>query len=168
MFLYENLVVFDFESITVPQSCLPNSEMTRYIGKHVPISVSVFSNLLSEPIFICNSDPRLLVSKFLEELVILSRSSSQQLRKVLQRNFEASDEKLQVTECSSDDIPNENESNKRGKKFLLQVRSDLITYCDNLPVFGFESLRYDLNLIEEALLDILLNDYQCSPSVIKV
>ena len=167
-FLYENLVVFDFESITVPDSTLPNSEMTRYIGKHVPISVSIFSNLLSEPIFICNSDPRLLVSKFIEELVILSQSSSQQLRQLFQKNFEALDEKLQINECSSDDSPGEDKNSKKEKNLLLQVKTDLIVYCDNLPVFGFNSSRYDLNLIKEPLLDILLNDYQCTPSVIKV
>ena len=40
-------------------------------------------------------------------------------------------------------------------------------YYDNLPVFGFNSSRYDLNLIEEYLLEILLRDFHCSPSVIK-
>ena len=39
-------------------------------------------------------------------------------------------------------------------------------YCDNLPVFGFNSSRYDLNLIKEYLLEIL-RDFHCSPSVIK-
>ena len=114
-FLYENLVVFDFESTNVSYSTLPNSDMTRYIEKHVPISVSIFSNLLSKTIFICNSDPRLLVSKFIEQLVILSRSSSQQLRRIFQKNFEDLDEKLQVIKCSSDDSPGEDKSSKKEK-----------------------------------------------------
>ena len=49
--LFSHLIIFDFESITVPDSTLKNTDLTSWIGKHVPISVSISSNLLSEPIF---------------------------------------------------------------------------------------------------------------------
>ena len=45
--LFSHLIVFDFESITVPDSTLKNTDLTSWIGKHVPISVSISSNLLS-------------------------------------------------------------------------------------------------------------------------
>ena len=47
------------------------------------------------------------------------------------------------------------------------IQLDLEKYCDNLAVFGFNSSRYDLNLIKEYLLGILLKDFHCSPTVIK-
>ena len=60
--LFTNLAVFDFESICVKEETYKETETTKWIGKHVPISVSISSNLIPEPIFLCNSDPRYLVS----------------------------------------------------------------------------------------------------------
>ena len=56
---------------------------------------------------------------------------------------------------------------KEEGNLFLQVKWEFDQYCDNLPIFGFNSSRYDLNLIPEHLLDILLNDYKSSPSIIK-
>ena len=60
--LFKNLVIFDLESICVKAETYKETETKKWIGKHVPISVSIFSNLIPEPIFLCNSDPRHLVS----------------------------------------------------------------------------------------------------------
>ena len=59
--LFTNLAVFDFESIGIPEEKIKNTETTAWIGKHVPISVSISSNLIAEPIFLCNFNPRDLV-----------------------------------------------------------------------------------------------------------
>ena len=39
--LFNNLAVFDFESICIPEEKFKNTETTTWIGKHVPISVSI-------------------------------------------------------------------------------------------------------------------------------
>ena len=59
--LFTNLAVFDFESICIPEEKFKNTETTTWIGKQVPISVSISSNLIAKPIFLCNSNPRDLV-----------------------------------------------------------------------------------------------------------
>ena len=43
--LFCNLIVFDFESITVPDNTLRNTELTSWIGKHVPISVCEYPRI---------------------------------------------------------------------------------------------------------------------------
>ena len=48
-----------------------------------------------------------------------------------------------------------------------QIKEEVSKYCDDLPVFGFNSSRYDLNLNKEFLLKILLIEQNCSPSVIR-
>ena len=63
--LFKNLAVFDFESICVKAETYKETETTKWIGKYVPISVSISSNLIPEPIFLCNSDPRHFVSSFI-------------------------------------------------------------------------------------------------------
>ena len=54
--LFRNSAVFNFESICVKEETYRETETTKWVGKHVPISVSVSSNLIAEPVF-CNSDP---------------------------------------------------------------------------------------------------------------
>ena len=63
--LFNNLAVFDFESICIPEEKFKNTETTTWIGKHVPISVSISSNLIAEPLFLCNSNPGDLVESFI-------------------------------------------------------------------------------------------------------
>ena len=80
--LFKNLAVFDFESICVPSNELKDTNTTTWIGKHEPISVSFSSNLLQEPIFLCNKDPKTLIVSFVETLEELaSRSKAELLQK---------------------------------------------------------------------------------------
>ena len=78
--LFEKVAIVDFESICVREDGFKDTETTRWIRKHVPISVSISSNLLQEPIFICNSNPRDLVSSFVNALESLAAQSRAQMR----------------------------------------------------------------------------------------
>ena len=62
--LLKNLVIFNFESICVQEQSFKDTDTTKLIGKHIPISVSISSKLVKEPIFLCNSDPQHLVISF--------------------------------------------------------------------------------------------------------
>ena len=174
-YLFKNLVVFDFESITVHDQSLNHTDSTTFIGKHVPISVSIHSNLISEPIFICDINPRCLITKFLLELLALSKRSSMELRQFFDPYFQLIHHKINelngnLPQNADDEIDDEASNLKllrNLKKLYVGVKIELERYCDNLPVFGFNSSRYDLNLIKEYLLEILLIDFHCSPSVIK-
>ena len=63
--LFQNLALFDFESICVQEETFRDTITTTWMGKHVPISVSISSNLVEEPIFLCNSDLHHLVVSFI-------------------------------------------------------------------------------------------------------
>ena len=67
--------VFDFESICVKNSKLVDTETTTSVGKHEPISVSITSNLLKEPIFICNTEPHSLVIAFVNSVESLAEKN---------------------------------------------------------------------------------------------
>ena len=74
--VFKNLAIFDFESICVQES-FTDTDTTKWIAKHFPISVSISSNLVKEPIFLCNSDPHHLVTSFigaLENLALQSKA----------------------------------------------------------------------------------------------
>ena len=58
--LFKYLAIFDFEPICVKEDSYKQTETTTWIGKHVPISVSLSSNLIPDPIFLCNANPHIL------------------------------------------------------------------------------------------------------------
>ena len=66
--LFKNLTIFNFESICVQEESFKDKKTTLWIGKHVPISVSISSNLVEVPFFLYNSDPHHLVSSFIGTL----------------------------------------------------------------------------------------------------
>ena len=56
--LSESLAIIDFESVCVQEETFRNTNTTTWI------SVFNSSNLVEEPIFLCNSDPHHLVESF--------------------------------------------------------------------------------------------------------
>ena len=78
--LFSNLAVFDFESICIPEEKFINTETRTWIGKHVPISVSISSNLIAMSKFLCNSNPRDLVESFIDAVDGLATQSRAQMK----------------------------------------------------------------------------------------
>ena len=74
----------------------------------------------------------------------------------------------------ADDCMVEEEEKDLSTQFLHMQKNPLIDlqehferYCNVLPVFGFNSAEYDINLIKSYLLPILVNDPDIEPTVIK-
>ena len=174
-YFFKNLVIFDFESITVHDQCLNHTDSTTFIGKHVPISVSIHSNLISELFFICDINPRCLVTKSYSRTTSSFRRKLHGIASIVRSIIPTNSTKINepngnLPQNADDEIEDE-ASNLKLLRYLknlyVGVKIKLERYCDNLPVFGFNSSRYDLNLIKDYLLEILLGDFHCSPSVIK-
>ena len=53
------------------------------------------------------------------------------------------------------------------KNQLIDLQVSLERYCNVLPVFDFNSAKYDLNLIKSYLLPTLVNERNIEPTVIK-
>ena len=78
--LFNNLAIFDLESICVNEFSYKPTETTMWIGKHVPISVSISSILIPEPIFLCNVNPHHLISSLITGLEGLATQSKAQTK----------------------------------------------------------------------------------------
>ena len=78
--LFTNLAVIDLESICIPEENFKNTETTTWIGKHVPISVSISSNLIAKSKFLCNSNPRDLGESFIDAVECLAPQSKAQMK----------------------------------------------------------------------------------------
>ena len=188
--LFKNLAVFDFESICVKEETYKETETTKWIGKHVPISVSISSNPIPEPIFLCNSDPRHLVFSFVSAPEGLGTQSKAQMKlrfievetavkiklsSILEQLIRRHSQRERVIDYDNDEYFNDTAEEKElSTQFLQMPKSQLIDlqehferYCNTLPVVGFSSAKYDINLIKSYMLPILLNEQQIEPTVIK-
>ena len=181
--LFKNLAIFDFESICVQEESFKDTDTTNWIGKHIPISVSISSNLVKEPIFLFNSDPHHLVTSFigaLENLALQSKAIMKNLffdikttikiklgsilDKLTQRHNRR--EQADLDDCD-DETCTSTQFLQIQKKQLIDLQEHLERYCNVLPLFGFNSAKYDLNLIKSYLLPYLVNERNIQPTVIE-
>ena len=101
------------------------TEELTITSRHVPVSVVINDNLTNKPVFIVDQDPGNLINSFIEDL-------KERQRKI-----------AETVEClypqpESDDDGGEKKENPIWRGWVNQV-----------PVFGFNSGRYDLNMIKE-------------------
>ena len=94
--LFKNLAIFDFESICVKEDSYKQTEITTWIGKHVPIPISISSNFIPEPIFLCNANLHHLISSFIIALEGLATQSKAQMK----LNFLAVDTAIKIKLCA--------------------------------------------------------------------
>ena len=182
------MALFDFESICVEEVSYKQTQTTTWIGKHVPISVSTSSNLIPEPIFLCNAYPHHLISSFFTALEGLATQSKAQMKvkfieietaikiKLCAILEQLNQRRNQAERASNfvDDCIVAEEEKDLSKQFVQMQKNQLIDiqehferYCNVLPGFGFNSAKYDINLIKSYLLPILVNDRDIEPTVIK-
>ena len=187
--LFKNVAIFDFESICVPSEELKPTETITWIGKHETISVSISSNLLDKPIFVCDKDPQSLIIDFVANLELLAEKNKTEMRsKFLETennikkrlhtifsilNERVSFNKIEAREYEDECIENEEETDasthflRIQKNQLIDLMQHLERYTNTLPVFGFNSGRYDINLIKSYLIPYLIKEKEIEPSVIK-
>ena len=172
--LFNSLAIFDFESICVLTEELKETKISNWIGKQVPISVSILSNLIEEPIFLgqqgsteldywfwkANSSCWLkkLGWRWEQKFKILKWLSMNERKRFLnskRRRKNYSSYKLEYEdECIED-----SEEADMSTQFLLIQKNQLIDlkqhlerYAKTLAVLGFHSGRCDLNLIKSYLI----------------
>ncbi len=106
--------------------------MLTFENVHVPISVSIGDTLEREPIHICDKDPVELICKFTEEL----ERRGKNIREKVLEEFMPGDVKM---------------LSKKQRELIEQ-------WCHEVPVVGFNSGRYDLNLIREHFVEHLAGE----------
>ena len=181
--LFKNLAIIDFESICLQEESFKDTETRKWIGKHIPISVSISSNLVKEPFFLCNADPHHLVTSSIGALEILAPQSKTKLKNlffdikptikiklgsILEKPTQRHNRRKQA---DLDDCDGETCTSTQllqvQKKQLIDLQEHLERYCNVLPVFGFNSAKYDLNLIKSYSLPTLVKEDNIEPTVIK-
>ena len=126
---YPHAIIYDFEAYGDKNQRKEPTKTLIIENEHVPASVSLVDTLEREPTHICERDPAVLVKKFMEEL---------------ERREENIRERVRAT-FKPDDI------NMLTKMQRLKIEE----WCDQVPVLGFNSGKYDLNLIRKHFAELV-------------
>ena len=120
---YPHAILYDFEAYGDNNQRKEPTDSLTIENVHVPISVSIGDTLEREPTHICEKDPTELVRKFAEEL----ERRGKNIRTKVRDEFIPADVNL---------LPKDQ-------------RKKIEEWCDQVPVLGFNSGQYDLNLIKK-------------------
>ena len=127
---YPDFIFYDFEALhDKGQAGRPTSRLA-YESVHVPISVSIGDTKERTPTFIADEDPERLVARFMAEI---------------ERRGQAIRDEVKTAH-----MPPPGEIGLSNK---AQVQ--MLEWCAQVPVVGFNSGRYDLNLIKEHFVGVL-------------
>ena len=123
---YPYFIVYDFEALHKKMN-EPQTEELTITSRHVPVSVAINDNLTNEPVFIVDEDPEILIKSFVEDLKERQRKIAKEVDSLYP-------------------LP---ESDEDGAYLPDKVQNLWETWVKQVPVFGFNSGRYDINMIKE-------------------
>ena len=141
--------------------------------------VSISSNLIQEALFLCNPNPRDLVSSFIGASENLATQSKAQTKKNFLQFGTLIKSRLAriletLSQCRIHCVGTETEDNNSSTQFLQLQKNQLIDlqkhferYCNTLPMFGCNSATYDSNFIKSYLLSSLVSEQDVEPIVIQ-
>ena len=114
-------IVYDFQVSYRRETLSPTSDLTTDYS-HISISTAINDGLTKEPIFIEHGDPEVLIKEFMTKLIHRPEIISRAVWKTyLMKNI--------------DSLPE-------------RVQSGWMTWVNQVPVFCFNSGKYDLNLVK--------------------
>ena len=120
---YPHFIVYDFEAYLDKTKTHNPTENLSVENNHTPISVSIGDTLHSTPTHIVSKDQQDLIAKFVSEIERRAQSLRVEVRaKYIPKDFEMLPKK---------------------------VRRAIDEWTDQVPVVGFNSGKYDLNLIKQ-------------------
>jgi hypothetical protein len=169
---YPWFIVFDFEAMLL-KTDTPASKKQQWINQHVPISVSVCSNVAGflDPVCIVNPDMDDLLSNMIDNMMVMANEVySLAVNKWDYVFDELENEKQKWENAPKKCKTNESEETKEGpeSKMVAKIENMIekfTKYCKQVPVLGYNSARYDLNLVKERLASLL--DMEADAFVIK-
>ena len=129
---YPYFIVYDFEALHKKEDESQTEELT-ITSRHVPVSVAINDNLTNEPVFIVDQDPENLINSFMEDLMERQRKIAEEVGSLYP--FPESDESDESDEAEAH-LPD-------------KVRNLWVNWVNQVPVFGFNSGSYDINMIKE-------------------
>ena len=163
---YPYRATFDFECYFDGENIPTNTDHVEWIARHVPLSVSVASNVPGyEPAqcYITDGDSDKLVEEMMNNLIAISDTAYDALLPSyvdvladLDARKHAWEE--ETKEAEEEDEEEEAENGKKTVNPYKTLENQLQVWLHQLPVVGFNSGRYDLNAIKKFFVPLLIHN----------
>ena len=163
---YPYRATFDFECYFDGENIPTNTDHVEWIARHVPLSVSVASNVPGyEPAqcYITDGDSDKLVADMMRHLHTISDAAYESLSASyadvldqLKARKHAWEE--ETKEAEEEDEEEEAENGKKTVNPYKTLENQLQVWLHQLPVVGFNSGRYDLNAIKKFFVPLLIHN----------
>ena len=162
---YPYRATFDFECYFDRENIPTNTDHVEWIARHVPLSVSVASNVPGyEPAqcYITDGDSDKLMADMMVHLTAISDTAYDALLPSyvavladLDARKHAWEE--ETKEAEEEDEEEEAENGKKTVNPYKTLENQLQVWLHQLPVVGFNSGRYDLNAIKKFFVPLLIH-----------
>ena len=163
---YPYRATFDFECYFNDERLPTNTDHVEWIASHVPLSVSMASNVPGyEPAqcYITDGDSDKLVEEMMNNLIAISDAAYDSLLPSyvdvladLDARKHAWEE--ETKEAEEEDEEEEAENGKKTVNPYKTLENQLQVWLHQLPVVGFNSGRYDLNAIKKFFVPLLIHN----------
>ena len=164
---YPFRATFDFECFFDRNNVPADSDKVHWIARHVPLSVSLASNVPGlEPAqcYVTDGDSDKLVADMMSHLHAVSDAAFASLLPLyadvladLEARKEAWDSAEE--ECGLEEAENEDEvARKNRTNPFKKLLDQLFSWLRQLPVIGFNSGKYDLNMIKRSFVPLLISN----------
>ena len=157
---------YDFEAL-IQKVQVQQTDMLQWTHKHVPVSVSICSNVEghTNPVCLVDADQDQLVQSMVCHMNEIAECVYELAEEKWGWVLDAIDEKLKKEshqqetydedfnlDGSRDQLHDAEEEEKKKHNHPLQkLHAQMVTYMSQVPVLGFNSAKYDLNLIKPCL-----------------
>ena len=158
---YPYRATFDFESYFDGENTPTNTDRVQWITRHVPLSVSIASNVPGHEApccFITKGDSDALVADMMTALAQTSDTAFDLLMPSYKHVFVKLRKRKNKWNKATLDKSEDEKKNNPYEKLIQQLRS----WLRQLPVIGFNSGHYDLNVIKKFFIPYMVknNDIQ--------
>ena len=150
---------FDFECYFSDERLPVNSDKLQWSARHVPLSVSVASNVPGyEPAqcYVTDGDSDKLVADMMDHLTAISDAAYESLLPLYADVLEELKTRKEVWDEEEEEEEEEEDNGKKTVNPYKKHMQQLYSWLRQLPVIGFNSGRYDLNVIKQFLIPYLL------------
>jgi hypothetical protein len=157
---FKEFIVFDMEAMMHPNRYEQSSKLI-WTFQHIPISSSVCSNHkdFTTPHCIVNEHVESLTKEMMQYISIIANSIREDKINSFRDYFEQLDFLIYEWENTPQNITDKTIEISISQKIMLNqlnnLRERFLRYCSEIPVLGFNSGRYDINLIKGKIIEHL-------------
>ena len=154
---YPYRVTFDFECYFDRDNVPADSDRVQWIARHVPLSASLASNVPgyeTPRCYVTEGDSDKLVADMMAGLVATSDAAYD----LLKPSYGSVLNELEARKEAWDDAESEANAEESKKNPFNTLAGQLHGWLHQLPVIGFNSGKYDLNMIKRSFVPLLISN----------